>query len=82
MNEILDRKRLSWEEIKRVYPGQNVGLVSVEKKPNSEIVLSGIVKYTDKDMSYDNLALLAMKNEITLRYTTIDEDTINEISRC
>ena len=44
------------------------------KKPGTEIILSGVVKYTDENLSYDQLVILAMNNEIELRYTTLDED--------
>ena len=78
MNSV--QTRLSWEEIKQHYPHQNVGIIDAEKKPDSEIIVSGIVKFTDRDMTYDDFALLAMQNKIELRYTTLDEDEFNNIN--
>ena len=63
---------MTWEEIKKAYPHQNLGLIKC--LPDSNNIESAIVKYTEKEISYDNLCLMAIKGEIALRYTTIDED--------
>ena len=69
-------KRLTWEEIKRKYPHQNVGLVDVEMAPNKVVVKSAVVKYTDKNTDYNEMAYLALQGKLTLRYTTLDEELV------
>ena len=65
-------QRMSWDEIKTKYPHQNVGLIDCQ--PDSYDIKSAIVKYTDKDLSYQDLIKKAMLGEIHLMYTTMDED--------
>jgi hypothetical protein len=72
----MSSERLTWEQIKQKYPHQSVGLVDVETGINSISVRSGIVKYTEKDTSYEKLLELAMDGKIHLLYTTLDEDEI------
>ena len=69
-------KRLTWEQIKELYPHQYVGLVGVETEGNESSVKSAIVKYTEADTSYDDMILMYIRGEIKLRYTTLDEDEI------
>ncbi len=61
-------ERLTWDEIKRRYPHQNVGLIDC--LPDSLNIDSAVVKYTEKDTSYDEMCLMAFMGEIALRYTT------------
>ncbi|MBE5924771.1 MAG: hypothetical protein E7271_09985 [Lachnospiraceae bacterium] len=70
----MNNKKMTWDEIKERYPHRNVGLVNVKKKNNSEVIESAVVKYTDEETDYNTLAIMAMNNEIILRYTTLDED--------
>ena len=70
----MSNERLTWQQIKEKYPHQKVGLVSVEKYPNSNIIKSAIVKYTDREVSRETLCLMAYKGEIIARYTSLDED--------
>ncbi|MBO6179374.1 MAG: hypothetical protein J6O04_09375 [Selenomonadaceae bacterium] len=65
-------KRMSWNEIKAVFPHRNVGLVDCV--PNRYNIVSAIVKYTDKDKTYSELIRMAVNKEIVMRYTTMDED--------
>lgn len=69
-------EQLSWEKIKELYPHQYVGLVDIIPSVNSVSVKSARVKYTDKDTSYNDLLLMCMKGEISLFYTTADEDDL------
>ena len=64
-------ERLTWKEIKQIYPDQWVGLINVEYEPDNHAkVKSAIVKYTDKTKN----ELLEMKidtnGEIIGKYTT------------
>lgn len=65
------KERLSWEEIQRRYPDQWVGLSDCEMY-NDVSVKSGIVQYTENELSGDEIALMALKGEIVGRYTTPD----------
>lgn len=69
-------ERLSWNDIKKNYPSQNVGLVDVETIGNSVSVKSAVVKYTDKTTPYEKLVEMAMDGSICLMYTTMDEDEL------
>ena len=71
--------RMTWEQIKKVYPHQNVGITDVVYGDNNSTIESGIVRYTDKDTPYDKLVEMAMQGEIKLRYTTLDEDEMLEV---
>ena len=70
---------MTWEQIKKTYPSQMVGLVDVEMYENSSVVKRGFVKYTSKDTCSKEMSLMAMKGEIILRYTTLDEEEIGGI---
>ena len=65
-------ERLTWKEIKRRYPHQNVGLVDIHDEPDGST--SAIVKYTEQDMSRGEMFEKACNGEIHMRYTTLDED--------
>ena len=65
-------KRMTWKEIKAIYPHQNVGLIDCT--PNRNNIESAIVKYTDKEKSYSELIRMAINGEIVMCYTTMDED--------
>lgn len=65
-------ERLSWREIKEKYPHQLVGMVDC--KPSDTDIESAIVKYTDKDTSYEDLVLKAFQGEINLTHTAFDEE--------
>jgi hypothetical protein len=71
-----DGKRLTWAQIVKKYPHMNVGLVDVETGINSADIKSAVVKCTSKDTSYDDMCLAAIRNEIWMRYTTLNEDFI------
>ena len=64
-------KRMTCEEIVKKYPHQNVGLVGCQ--PDSMNIESAIIKYTEKETSYDDLCLMAFRGEIALRYTTPED---------
>ncbi|MBR3722333.1 MAG: hypothetical protein IKN12_06150 [Selenomonadaceae bacterium] len=65
-------KRMSWNEIKAVFPHRNVGLVGLE--PNNSNFKTAIVSCTDKEKTYSELIRMAVNKEITMMYTTMDED--------
>ena len=67
-------ERLTWKEIVRRYPHQNVGLVEIEYGCNEATVASAVVKCTDKDTDPDDMVLMALRGEILMEYTTYDED--------
>lgn len=67
-------ERLTWAEIVRRYPHQNVGLVEIEFGINSADVKSAVVKCTDRDTDPDDMAIAALHGEIWMCYTTFDED--------
>lgn len=67
-------ERLTWKEIVRRYPHQNVGLVEIEYGCNEATVASAVVKCTDRDTDPDDMAIMALRGEILMEYTTYDED--------
>lgn len=71
--------RLTWAQIKKIYPHQNVGLVDVEYGINEATIESGIVAYTEKDTPYEKMIEMAMDGKIELKYTTLDEDEMLEL---
>lgn len=73
---IMGDERLTWEEIKHKYPHMNVGLVDIETGINSVSVKSAVVKYTSLETAYEELLHKALEGEITLLYTTLDEDDL------
>lgn len=73
----MEKQRLSWEEIKSLYPAQYVGLVDVIFEDNDQMnVKSAVVKYTDKDVSDGQLMLMAKRGEIVRRYTSLEESKL------
>ena len=69
----MKKQRLSWNEIKTLYPAQHVGLVDVIFEDEDQLnVESAVVKYTDKDVSDGQLMLMAKRGEIVRRYTSLD----------
>lgn len=73
-----DQTRLTWEQIKEKYPHQNVGLSDVEYiTPQGGAIKSAIVICTDKDIDRNDIALRAIRGELIMRYTTLDEDGID-----
>lgn len=69
----MEYERLTWNEIVQKYPHQWVGLVDVKFKNDDGVSIeSGIVKYTSKDTSEEELFDMAVvKKEIVRRYTTM-----------
>lgn len=70
------QRRMSWKEIQKAYPHQNVGLKDVEyvSSPDGPIK-SGIVVCTEKDSDLDKMVLDTINGNLVTIYTTIDEDT-------
>ncbi len=68
----MSEQRMTWAEIKRLYPHQNVGLVDIHEEPDGST--SAIVKYAEEDMSRGEMFKRAINGEIQMRYTTLDED--------
>ena len=68
-------KRMSWNEIKKEYPSQWVALVDCTMKRGVDVV-SGVVKYTERDKTSDEMACEAIKSgNLVVRYTTPEEET-------
>ena len=67
-------KRLTIEQIRTLYPQQYVGLIDVQNKKNSNCIDSAVVKYTTKDISFDELSLKAIFGEVFMIYTTPEDD--------
>ena len=65
-------ERMSWKEIKRRYPHQNVGLVDIREEPDGST--SAIVKYVEGNISRGEMFKRAINGEIHMKYTTLDED--------
>ena len=65
-------ERLTWKQIQEKYPDQWVGIVDASFS-NAATISSGVVKYTEKDMSRDEMALRTVKGEMYARYTTPDK---------
>lgn len=72
-------KIMTWAQIKKLYPNQMVGLTDVTMHENGSVIQSGIVKYTSKDTTQKQLSEMAMKGDIILRYTTLDEEELKGI---
>lgn len=70
----MDNERLTWEQIKKKYPHQSVGLVDIKHGPTEASIVSAVVKYTSQDTPYDDMVMMALRKEIVLLYTTLDED--------
>lgn len=64
--------RLAWDDIKRLYPSQWVGLTDCEMKDDINII-SAVVKVTEKDMTSDEMALETIKGHMVARYTTPED---------
>ncbi len=64
--------RETWDSIVAKYPNQWVGLIDVKFK-NGLAIDSAIVKYTENDMTSNQMALETMRGNIVARYTTPDE---------
>ena len=69
-------ERLTWQEIKRRYPHQYVGLVDAETGINEVTVKSAVVACTSNDTSYDEMTIMAFHGKITMMYTTDDEELL------
>ena len=73
----MEKQRLSWEEIKSLYPAQYVGLIDVIFEDEDQMnIKSAVVKYTDKDMPDGQLLLMAKRGEIVRRYTSLEESKL------
>ena len=73
----MENQRLSWNEIKSLYPAQHVGLVDVIFEDKDQMnIESAVVKYTDKDVTDGQLMLMAKRGEIVRRYTSLEESKL------
>lgn len=73
----MENQRLSWNEIKSLYPAQHVGLIDVIYEDDDQMnVKSAVVKYTDKDIADGQLMLMAKRGEIVRRYTSLEESKL------
>lgn len=74
-------QKLSWSQIKTIYPHRYVGLKNIECDGNEATVGSAVVAYTDKDTPYEKLLEMAFNGDIEyLTYTTLDEDEMLEVA--
>ena len=64
-------KRMTWEEICNKYPHQNVGLIKC--LPDDLNIETAIVKYTEKDISYNEMIEKALDGEILMMFTSLSE---------
>lgn len=79
----MNNERLTWEQIKEKYPYQIVGLVDVEEGRNSEIIESAVVKFSNKDMLYEEFMNHITVPEIKIIYTAKEPEEIDGIMyRC
>jgi hypothetical protein len=64
-------KKLSWEEICRLYPNQEVGLTDVEWD-NGATVKSAVVSYSERDTPKDQIVSIAIMSngEVVSENTT------------
>ncbi len=68
---------MTWKEIQEKYPDQWVGLTNVVWKDDANVSKAD-VKYTENDMSSDELAALAITGKIdTAVYTTPSSKTLS-----
>ena len=67
-------KSMTWKEIKKQYPHQNVGLTDVKTYKNSGAIKRAVVKCSEKDTPVSKMSIMAINGEIQMRYTTLDED--------
>ena len=74
----MENERLTWEQIKERYPYQIVGLVDVETE-KSEVIKSAIVKFTSKNMSYEEFRNHITGPAIKIIYTAKDVEEIDGI---
>ena len=58
---------------------QIIEMIEKAREGNDNPSVGDIVKYTDKDTTYENLVDMAMNGSITLLYTTLDEDELLEV---
>ena len=69
----INSKPMTWEEIKKTYPHQVVGLTSCE--PNDINFKTAVVKYTDATTPYDIMELLSLSEDIFMISTSIDDNS-------
>ncbi len=68
-------KRLTWEEIKRYFPHQVVGLVDCMPEGEFDIE-TAVVKYTDKTTPYETLVDKVFLGEIRVVSTDYEDDNL------
>ena len=74
-------KRMTWKEIKQMYPNQWVGLVDVEyESDNDATIKTAIVKYTDKSKNELTKMQIQTNGELIGIYTTPDNVFCNSES--
>ena len=70
-------KVMTWKEIQKKYPNQWVGLINVAWKDDANVDKADVM-YTDKDMTSDELAVLAITGKIdTAVYTTPSNESLS-----
>lgn len=57
-----NRRRLTWEEICRLYPNQQVGLAEIERGSYDEII-SAVVEYSEENYTRSEINGLAARSE-------------------
>lgn len=71
--------KLSWSDIKTLYPHQNVALTDVEYVDGTNVVKNAKVACTDKDTDLNEMRYNAIKGKYIVKYTTLDEDSIYDM---
>ena len=75
----MSKAKLTWPEIQAKYPDQWVALKDCEMKKGADII-SGVVAYTESDISSDEMVLKAVKEgNLQVRFTTPRTDFGHEI---
>lgn len=65
-------ERLTWEEIRKLYPAQWVGLAETEFEEDGDNIKSGIVKYASLPSGEITIIALRSKGAIVARHTCPD----------
>ena len=69
----MERERLTWEQIKKRYPSQYVGLTDIVRDPSHNMIASAIVICSSATSSYENMLDQAVNGAIYMTYPTADD---------
>lgn len=66
-------QRLTWNEIKRKYPNQTVGLIEIQTGINSLDIVSAVVLYTEHEDGLERIATASINGDVFMIATNIDD---------